>query len=130
MIINCENCNKKFNLNENLIGDNGRLLQCGNCDNTWFYKPLIKNIKKIKKSYEDNSLNISNKKNQKLLKIKKSYNFSNLFLVIIISLISLIIIIDTFKDNISIFIPGTKSFLSNLYETLYDLQLFIKDLFN
>ena len=38
MIIECPACYKKFNIDEKLIPDEGRLLKCGNCDHTWFYK--------------------------------------------------------------------------------------------
>ena len=38
MIIECPACSKKFNIDEKLIPDEGRLLKCGNCDHTWFYK--------------------------------------------------------------------------------------------
>ena len=33
MIINCIKCNKKFNVDNNLIPDQGRLLKCGKCGN-------------------------------------------------------------------------------------------------
>ena len=38
MIIECPACSKKFNIDEKLIPDEGRLLKCGNCDHTWFFK--------------------------------------------------------------------------------------------
>ena len=38
MIIECPSCSKKFNIDEKLIPDEGRLLKCGNCDHTWFFK--------------------------------------------------------------------------------------------
>ena len=38
MIIECPACSKKFNIDEKLIPDEGRLLKCGNCDHIWFYK--------------------------------------------------------------------------------------------
>ena len=38
MIIECKNCNKKFNVSDNLIPVNGRHIQCGSCDYKWFYK--------------------------------------------------------------------------------------------
>ena len=38
MIIECPACSKKFNIDEKLIPDEGRLLKCGNCDYTWFFK--------------------------------------------------------------------------------------------
>ena len=54
---------------------------------------------------------------------------SNLF-VIIITFVAIIIVADTFEQNLSSLIPGLLPLLDNLYETLYDLQLFIKDLLN
>ena len=38
MIIECPACSKKFNIDEKLIPAEGRLLKCGNCEHTWFYK--------------------------------------------------------------------------------------------
>ena len=38
MIITCPSCKKKFNIEINLIPSEGRNLQCGSCDNIWFYK--------------------------------------------------------------------------------------------
>jgi predicted Zn finger-like uncharacterized protein len=38
MIIECLNCNKKFNVVDDLIPDGGRLIQCGSCDHSWHYK--------------------------------------------------------------------------------------------
>ena len=51
-------------------------------------------------------------------------------LVILISLAAIILIIDTFKQYFSIYMPGIVTLLDNLYATLYDLKLFLKDLFN
>ena len=53
MIITCNNCNKKFDIDSNLIPDKGRLLQCASCDHKWFFKkevlendvsPIVENI--------------------------------------------------------------------------------------
>ena len=38
MIITCPNCNKQFKIDNSLIPDDGRNLQCGSCDHVWFYK--------------------------------------------------------------------------------------------
>ena len=38
MIIECPNCDKKFNLDGKLIPENGRTLKCSNCDHVWHYK--------------------------------------------------------------------------------------------
>ena len=43
MIIECINCNKKFNIDSNLIPENGRLLQCNGCNHKWFFKRNITN---------------------------------------------------------------------------------------
>ena len=42
MIITCNNCNKNFEADSNLIPENGRLLQCNACDHKWFFKKEIK----------------------------------------------------------------------------------------
>ena len=38
MIITCPNCNKQFKIDNSLIPDDGRDLQCGSCEHAWFYK--------------------------------------------------------------------------------------------
>ena len=37
MIISCPNCNKKFNIDNKLIPETGRLLQCSSCNHKWHY---------------------------------------------------------------------------------------------
>ena len=139
MIINCQNCNKKFNLNSDLIGSKGRLLQCSSCDHKWFFKPIVKiNDKDIINNNNELSIKVEKKSNINLKKnnLHKNYiskkkinnNLINNFIIIIISLISLIIVADTFKYNLSDVVPGLIIFLDNFYEVLYDLQLFLKDL--
>ena len=138
MIINCENCNKKFNLDNNLIGENGRLLKCGKCNHTWFFKSHQKLEKEIVPRDDLNKLKLQEKQKinikindtdiDKSKKIIKKNNILNYFIVIVIFLISLILIADTFKAYFSIIVPGINPLLENLYESLYDLQLFLKDL--
>ena len=38
MIITCPNCNKQFKIDNSLIPDQGRDLQCGSCNYVWFYE--------------------------------------------------------------------------------------------
>ena len=38
MIITCPNCNKQFKIDNFLIPNEGRDLQCGSCDHVWFFK--------------------------------------------------------------------------------------------
>ena len=57
MIIKCDNCNKNFDIDPNLIPEKGRLLQCIACDHKWFFKKEIKErsapIVKIKAIVEE-----------------------------------------------------------------------------
>ena len=39
MIITCPNCKKQFKIDNSLIPNEGRDLQCGSCEHVWFYKP-------------------------------------------------------------------------------------------
>ena len=38
MIITCPNCKKQFKIDNSLIPNEGRDLQCGSCEHVWFYK--------------------------------------------------------------------------------------------
>jgi len=49
-------------------------------------------------------------------------------LVTIITFIAIILLLDTFKLPLYDYFPKLEFFLFNLYETLKDIQLFIKDL--
>jgi len=155
MIVSCEKCTKKFNIRDELIPKNGRLLQCGNCNHKWFYKLPTQNInlendnsnvlpnndtlteekKKIIEKVIKSSLNQIEKKEKKLnnkaeKNTKKSSNLLKKLIVIIISIFALIILIDTFKFQIENYVPSLNIVLNNLYETLKDLSLFAKDLIN
>ena len=38
MIIICPSCKKRFEIDDNLIPDKGRLVKCGSCNQTWFFE--------------------------------------------------------------------------------------------
>ena len=148
MIITCPCGQKKFEVDENLIPDKGRLLKCGSCEETWFFnknnqsnldqlneikddplKPLIKEDKIIKK----NLSNLAKNKGTEIVKYKSESTFTigsafNYIIVSIITFVAVIIILDTFKDPLSILFPNIELILYNLFETLRDLSLFAKDL--
>jgi len=142
MIIDCPDCNKKFNIDQNLIPSNGRLLQCGSCNHKWFFKLNIAE-KEIKIKQEKN-LNINvessdkdlkeevNVKSEKIItkkkKEKKSINYLNILLVIIISITAFILILDTFEDQLISIFPNIKFLLNNLYQSIEDIKLFTLDL--
>ena len=61
MIITCPNCNKKFKIDNSLIPDEGRDLQCGSCNHVWLYKIEEENIKILKLKEEIDINNIETK---------------------------------------------------------------------
>jgi len=157
MIIACPSCKKKFEVDASLIPDKGKMLQCGSCDYKWFFKKGVnkkiieepkkefikKEKKQIDKISEITDKNVPDsteeliteaetaisKKGNEQIKIKKINIFSFLILLII-TFAALIILADTFKGSIKLFIPGFDKILISLFETLKDIVLFIKDLFN
>ena len=60
MIITCNNCNKKYDVDSNLIPDNGRLLQCTSCNHKWFFKKEIleNTINPINDNIDNDNINI------------------------------------------------------------------------
>ena len=142
MQIVCENCNKRFNLDQNLIPKEGRYLQCSACNHKWFYKNIViekkiieHDYKEPKKKIEIKEVKIDKKKDLKANKLKKDnkkdkkkINLFNLMIVFVISLIALIIFLDTFKYNLKSIFPSIDYLLENLYESIKDIILFVKDL--
>ena len=168
MIITCNNCNKKFDIDSNLISDNGRLLQCASCDHKWFFKKevLENTASPIDKDIIIDSLNIFDQNNPSINeesvseapkdevevdleeetkekievninestqvntkpKKQKKFKILNIFIVAIISSIAFIIIVDTFKYPIGKIVPNIEFILYNLYESIKDISLFIRDL--
>tara|TARA_B110001450_G_scaffold97826_1_gene92808 strand:+ start:304 stop:804 length:501 start_codon:yes stop_codon:yes gene_type:complete len=81
MIISCTNCNKKFEINSDLIPDSGRLLVCGSCNNEWFYtkEKLVDETTQINKetdliSKDDKEINdlSENKQNEVNINLSES----------------------------------------------------------
>ena len=149
MIIQCINCNKRFNVNSELIPLAGRNIQCGSCNHVWFFKidqidqnldfddiekfdPIIE--KKVTEKKENKEKKIKIKKDLEIIKYKKKNNFtiSNLFsylIVFIISIIALLLIVDTFQSPLIDLFPNLELFIFNFYEVIKDIKLFIRDLF-
>ena len=132
MIITCIKCLKKFEVDPSLIPENGRSIQCGSCNHLWFHKPEIKNFLDQSTLDLSDEVNISKENNgENFIKTFKSFNlvkFLSFFLVFIISFIALIIVLDTFNPLISNIFPGLEIFLYNLFESLKDIYLFLKNL--
>jgi len=162
MIIECPACSKKFNIDEKLIPDEGRLLKCGNCNHTWFYKKeensiletetiKINEIEENKSEINIEPVDVPIKETQKIRKkiskksstkestskelvsidkssVSRENNIIKKIFLIIISIIAFILLIDTFKNHISVIFPGIVQMSDSLYLVINDLKLFIKDL--
>ena len=67
MLVNCNSCQKKFQIPDSAISETGRLLQCGSCGNKWTQYPikekLEQGIKKIVSPKIKNTAKINKKKN-------------------------------------------------------------------
>jgi predicted Zn finger-like uncharacterized protein len=59
---------------------------------------------------------------------QKKFKVLNVFIVVVISFVAFIIIIDTFKYPIGKVVPSVEFILYNLYESIKDISLFIRDL--
>ena len=157
MIIQCTNCNKKFEVDPELIPEKGRTIQCGSCDHNWFYKkdipqpsseiheeiPVVEETQEINISNQEvgeiNILdeNFEDKTASKQIDDKINSKKSNVFnkiisylIVAVISFVALIIVLDTFKTPLNNIFPNLEQILFNLYETFEDISLFFKTLLN
>jgi predicted Zn finger-like uncharacterized protein len=157
MIITCENCDKNFEINSDLIPKNGRLLECSSCNHQWFFKnqvqkkiipilndnkdftettkpfkkkEILKNKQNLNKDLNDNYIDQNNEIHSDYddKKEKKKYKILNITIVFIISFVALIILLDTFKFSLSKIMPNIEFLLYNLYESIKDIKLFFNDL--
>ena len=151
MIITCPCGEKKFEVAENLIPEKGRLLKCGPCNETWFFnknnqvtkeiqrptsikdKLLSKPRKTTPKKEKKSAIYSNNNKGSEIIeyKPKSTFTFSKFLsyiLVGIVSIIGFVIILDTFKSSLYVFFPNLEFLLFSFYETLKDVELFVRDL--
>ena len=95
-------------------------------------KEPIKQTKKIRKKISKKS-STKESTSKELVSIDKSSvsrenNIIEKIFLIIISIIAFILLIDTFKNHISVIFPGIVQMSDSLYQVINDLKLFIKDL--
>ena len=152
MIIVCPSCGKNFNVRDDQIPAKGRLLQCSNCRHEWFYtkiaNPIEDNVNELSNDeltqesfgilneeedkddeviIEDKTIESEKPKTSKKQK-SKQVNFFKILLVFIISFIAFILIVDTFIDQISKYVPFAEKYLDNLYQSIIDISLFFQNL--
>ena len=135
MIISCNKCKKKFDVDANQINDTGRMLECGSCKHRWFFIKdkshdiVIEKIIMEKPIFNVDEAKIEELTNDSVNRKINKLNFLNLILVFIISFIAIVIVVDTFKSPLGKIVPNIELLLYSLYESLKDVVLFFKDLF-
>ena len=141
MIIECQNCNKKFDLEDKLIPLKGRLVQCGFCHSQWHQLPNIitkspkkKVIDKVDISKDEVKVRSINKKIKSKARDKQEFKNKNIgffsyIFIFLISIIALFLIAETFKYQINNIFPNFGNYIIHVYETLNNILILIKDLF-
>ena len=73
MIITCPNCNKQFRIDNSLIPNEGRDLQCSSCNHIWFYKIEQENdeVLKLNNEIESKDIEIKVENNEKKIEENK-----------------------------------------------------------
>ena len=143
MIIECINCNKKFEVDPELIPEKGRSIQCGSCNHKWFYKKdtqetilEINNETPVENTNQEIKINkditedkvdtnkiteeivkdkIESKKNDETKTLKKSNILSKIISYLIVAIISFVALI--------IVLDTFKTPLNNIFPNL-ELLLF------
>ncbi len=124
MIINCSNCNTKYDINSTLINSNGRRVKCSKCQNIWLVTSTI---------LENDNNDIENNKNfsesynyiEKIpeVKIKSNTSLSYLLscvLIVITLLLSLIL----FKERITNYYPKAQKLYDKInYYNIKNINL-------
>ena len=81
MIITCPKCNKQFKIDNSLIPQEGRDLQCGSCNHVWFYKIDEQNneVLKLDEEIKSEEIKISPKNKNEIVeeKVQPSKEFKN-----------------------------------------------------
>jgi len=79
MLVNCNSCQKKFNVPDAAITEIGRLLQCGSCGNKWTQYPIKKEPKKEISKVASSKTESSIKVNRTKVSTKKKKREINLY---------------------------------------------------
>ena len=145
MIIECACKKYKFAVKAEEIGINGRVVQCGVCDQKWFQEPASsEEFKVLKENHiKEEEEKKEKAKNQKTIKEKpsKNYvpikydnkskiNYTKIFLTILV--ISIIIIVFSFENREYILNknPEFADFFSLLEEFVEYLKINYSDIIN
>jgi len=142
MIIQCESCSRKFQVKDEDIPKEGRMVQCSNCSQKWFHTPIkvkapVKRKKKrVKKKIEEVEINSI----QKIIdpssqdSVSEVYEpkqglgfFGYIFLLIIIGF-SIVGVLKTFENDLLNYFPETEYIYQLLDEQLEFLAETVKNM--
>ena len=140
-LLQCSGCNHKWFFKKETVNKPAPIIKINNSTEELvsFKNEAIVEEKKDSNTMEllDNStvdtsgievISTQDSTEKKEVKNKKNYNVLGLTIVFIISFITLILVLDTFQSPISTIVPNIEFLLYSLYETIYDIVLFIRDL--
>ena len=138
-LLQCNSCNHKWFFKKKIVHSTIETIKLNNpSENIKTFEEKTESIKTentesielldktIKEGNANKSPEISVKTNPS--RVKKNYKILKSIVVFIISFIALIIILDTFQGLISKIVPNIEFLLYNLYESINDIGLFLKDL--
>jgi predicted Zn finger-like uncharacterized protein len=137
MIIECACKKYKFAVKAEEIGVNGRVVQCGVCDQKWFQEPASTEGPKILKENilrnEEIKEEINNSKKEKNItkknyvpikyKSKSKFNFNKILIIILIILIISLILFYENKEQIILKYPN----LYDIYNLLDEFIEYLKE---
>ena len=135
-LLQCNGCNNKWFFKkeitnepittdiENINHEKTEPIKIDNTDNQEFFDNQNENDFSLGKIEKLEAVDT----NADIPKVKKNYNIFGLIVVIIITFIALILVLDTFQNPLSKVFPKIEFLLYNLYETIKDIRLFLKDL--
>tara|TARA_Y100000741_G_scaffold255821_1_gene197184 strand:- start:238 stop:678 length:441 start_codon:yes stop_codon:yes gene_type:complete len=143
MIVECPSCGKNYKVDDSLIANNGRLVQCSNCSNKWIVKKEIKideverddqNLRNNNQTNKENTISPdingeNNHVSETKKPVEKKIGFFSILIVFLISLFALFLFLETFKYQISLKWKNFDIYINNIYEIFDYMLILIKDLF-
>ena len=119
MIIQCQNCSRKFQVNAEDIPKEGRMVQCSNCSQKWFQTPIKvkapvkRKRKRVKKKIEEVEINSIQKiidpssqdSVSEVYKPKQGLGFFGYIFLLIIIGFSIVGMLRTFENDLLNYFP-------------------------
>ena len=132
MIIQCENCARKFQVKDEDVPKEGRMVQCSNCSQKWFQTsikvkaPVKRKRKRVKKKIGEVEINSIQKiidpssedSVTEIYKPKRGLSFFGYIFLLIIITLSAIGVLKTFENDLINYFPKVEYIFELLNEQL------------